>query len=126
MLAWYLIQPGESPRREGRSLTEEMLEGGCRYLVWEANLVLYLWESDAQRELGTIVSLSVSKITTGRSRPNLNIASHVDYVEGMWRKCCSSHPPWDFVLATGETHRVAHFVEKSFSTNSEIENHVGY
>lgn len=37
-----------------------------------------------------------------------------DYVEGMWRMLQSDTPD-DFVLATGETHTVREFVEKSFS-----------
>jgi GDPmannose 4,6-dehydratase len=36
-----------------------------------------------------------------------------DYVEGMWRMLQQPSPE-DFVLATGETHRVREFVEKSF------------
>jgi GDPmannose 4,6-dehydratase len=37
-----------------------------------------------------------------------------DYVEGMWRMLQQDQAE-DFVLATGETHRVREFVEKSFS-----------
>lgn len=37
-----------------------------------------------------------------------------DYVEGMWRILQQSEPE-DFVLATGETHPVREFVEKSFA-----------
>jgi len=36
-----------------------------------------------------------------------------DYVEGMWLML-QQPAPEDFVLATGETHRVREFVEKSF------------
>jgi GDPmannose 4,6-dehydratase len=36
-----------------------------------------------------------------------------DYVEGMWRMLQQPTPD-DFVLATGETHPVREFVEKSF------------
>lgn len=36
-----------------------------------------------------------------------------DYVEGMWRML-QQPAPEDFVLATGETHPVREFVEKSF------------
>jgi len=36
-----------------------------------------------------------------------------DYVEGMW-KMLQQDKPDDFVLATGETHPVREFVEKSF------------
>jgi GDPmannose 4,6-dehydratase len=36
-----------------------------------------------------------------------------DYVEGMWRML-QQEVPEDFVLATGETHPVREFVEKSF------------
>jgi hypothetical protein len=36
-----------------------------------------------------------------------------DYVEGMWL-ILQQDKPEDFVLATGETHRVREFVEKSF------------
>jgi GDPmannose 4,6-dehydratase len=37
-----------------------------------------------------------------------------DYVEGMWRML-QQPTPEDFVLATGETHPVREFVEKSFN-----------
>lgn len=37
-----------------------------------------------------------------------------DYVEGMWRMLQQPEPQ-DFVLATGETHPVREFVEKSFA-----------
>lgn len=37
-----------------------------------------------------------------------------DYVEGMWLML-QQPTPEDFVLATGETHRVREFVNKSFS-----------
>ena len=36
------------------------------------------------------------------------------YVEGMWR-VLHQETPEDFVLATGETHTVREFVEKSFA-----------
>jgi GDPmannose 4,6-dehydratase len=36
-----------------------------------------------------------------------------DYVRGMWQ-ILQHHEPDDFVLATGETHSVREFVEKSF------------
>jgi hypothetical protein len=36
-----------------------------------------------------------------------------DYVEGMWLMLQQPHPD-DFVLATGETHMVREFVNKSF------------
>jgi hypothetical protein len=38
-----------------------------------------------------------------------------DYVEGMWLML-QQPAPEDFVLATGETHPVREFVEKSFAT----------
>lgn len=38
-----------------------------------------------------------------------------DYVEGMWLMLQQPQPE-DFVLATGETHPVREFVEKSFGT----------
>jgi GDPmannose 4,6-dehydratase len=37
-----------------------------------------------------------------------------DYVEGMWRMLQQDEPD-DYVLATGETHTVREFVEKSFA-----------
>ena len=37
-----------------------------------------------------------------------------DYVEGMWLML-QQESPEDFVLATGETHPVREFVEKSFA-----------
>ena len=38
-----------------------------------------------------------------------------DYVEGMWLMLQQPTPD-DFVLATGETHKVREFVNKSFNT----------
>lgn len=44
-----------------------------------------------------------------------------DYVEGMWR-ILQQDSPDDFVLATGETHSVREFVERSFALmNMEIQ-----
>jgi GDPmannose 4,6-dehydratase len=44
-----------------------------------------------------------------------------DYVEGMWLMLQQPTPD-DFVLATGETHPVREFVEKSFQAlGSEIQ-----
>jgi GDPmannose 4,6-dehydratase len=37
-----------------------------------------------------------------------------DYIEGMWLILQQDNPE-DFVLATGETHSVREFVEKSFA-----------
>ena len=45
-------------------------------------------------------------------RTNLSFTAR-DYVEGMWRMLQQPQPE-DFVLATGETHPVREFVEKSF------------
>jgi GDPmannose 4,6-dehydratase len=42
----------------------------------------------------------------------INFAAR-DYVEGMWRMLQQDTPD-DFVLATGEMHRVREFVEKAF------------
>jgi GDP-D-mannose dehydratase len=43
----------------------------------------------------------------------INLLVAKDYVEGMWRML-QQESPEDFVLATGETHPVREFVEKSF------------
>ena len=48
---------------------------------------------------------------------NPNIDSDLaarDYVEGMWMML-QQPTPEDFVLATGETHRVREFVDKAFT-----------
>ena len=47
----------------------------------------------------------------GNGGLTMNVAR--DYVEGMWLML-QQPTPEDFVLATGETHPVREFVEKSF------------
>lgn len=49
-----------------------------------------------------------------RARARLTAFAAADYVEGMWRMLQQDKPE-DFVLATGETHPVREFVEKSFA-----------
>ena len=64
-----------------------------------------------------VIGVMVSSLSTGirvkadRFHPG---SPARDYVEGMWLMLQQSAPE-DFVLATGETHPVREFVDKSFS-----------
>lgn len=84
----------ESPRR-GRTFVTRKISRAVAEIKAGSQDCLYLGNLDAQRDWG-------------HAR---------DYVEGMWLML-QHDTPEDFVLATGETHRVREFVERSF-------NHIG-
>ncbi|ETW77254.1 hypothetical protein HETIRDRAFT_388763 [Heterobasidion irregulare TC 32-1] len=81
----------ESPRR-GRTFVTRKITRAAADISLGKQGCLYLGNLDAQRDWG-------------HAR---------DYVEGMWRML-QQPAPEDFVLATGETHPVREFVEKSFA-----------
>ncbi|KAF8892255.1 hypothetical protein BD779DRAFT_1610377 [Infundibulicybe gibba] len=81
----------ESPRR-GRTFVTRKITRAAADICLGKQTCLYLGNMDAQRDWG-------------HAR---------DYVEGMWLML-QQPTPEDFVLATGETHPVREFVEKSFS-----------
>ncbi|KAF8506263.1 GDP-mannose 4,6-dehydratase [Gautieria morchelliformis] len=81
----------ESPRR-GRTFVTRKISRAAAEISLGKQSCLYLGNVDAQRDWG-------------HAR---------DYVEGMWRML-QQPTPEDFVLATGETHYVREFVEKSFA-----------
>jgi len=81
----------ESPRR-GRTFVTRKISRAVADISLGKQHCLYLGNLDAQRDWGHAK----------------------DYVEGMWRILQQSEPH-DFVLATGETHPVREFVEKSFA-----------
>ncbi|KAF8685188.1 GDP-mannose 4,6-dehydratase [Rhizoctonia solani] len=81
----------ESPRR-GRTFVTRKISRAVAEISLEKQQCLYLGNLDAQRDWGHAK----------------------DYVEGMWR-ILQQDTPEDFVLATGETHPVREFVEKSFA-----------
>jgi len=81
----------ESPRR-GRTFVTRKISRAAADISLGKQSCLYLGNLDAQRDWG-------------HAR---------DYVEGMWRML-QQPAPEDFVLATGETHPVREFVEKSFA-----------
>ncbi|EIM87488.1 GDP-mannose 4,6-dehydratase [Stereum hirsutum FP-91666 SS1] len=81
----------ESPRR-GRTFVTRKITRAVADISLGKQACLYLGNMDAQRDWG-------------HAR---------DYVEGMWRML-QQPGPQDFVLATGETHPVREFVEKSFA-----------
>jgi len=81
----------ESPRR-GRTFVTRKISRAAADISLGKQSCLYLGNLDAQRDWG-------------HAR---------DYVEGMWLMLQQDEPQ-DFVLATGETHPVREFVEKSFS-----------
>jgi len=80
----------ESPRR-GRTFVTRKITRAAADISLGKQSCLYLGNIDAQRDWG-------------HAR---------DYVEGMWLMLQQPSPE-DFVLATGETHSVREFVEKSF------------
>ncbi|KAI0342442.1 GDP-mannose 4,6-dehydratase [Trametopsis cervina] len=81
----------ESPRR-GRTFVTRKISRAAADIHLGKQSCLYLGNIDAKRDWG-------------HAR---------DYVEGMWRMLQQNEAE-DFVLATGETHPVREFVEKSFS-----------
>ncbi|KII91473.1 hypothetical protein PLICRDRAFT_106001 [Plicaturopsis crispa FD-325 SS-3] len=81
----------ESPRR-GRTFVTRKITRAAAEISLGKQACLYLGNIDAQRDWG-------------HAR---------DYVEGMWRMLQQPSAD-DFVLATGETHRVREFVEISFA-----------
>jgi len=80
----------ESPRRGRTFVTRKISRAAAEIKVGKQSC-LYLGNLDAKRDWGHAK----------------------DYVEGMWRML-QQETPDDFVLATGETHPVREFVEKSF------------
>ncbi|KAK1215990.1 hypothetical protein PQX77_021391 [Marasmius sp. AFHP31] len=81
----------ESPRRGRTFVTRKITRAAAEISVGKQEC-LYLGNLDAQRDWG-------------HAR---------DYVEGMWRML-QQPVAEDFVLATGETHPVREFIEKSFN-----------
>ncbi|KAF8173674.1 GDP-mannose 4,6-dehydratase [Pholiota molesta] len=80
----------ESPRR-GRTFVTRKITRAAAEIALGKQACLYLGNLDAQRDWG-------------HAR---------DYVEGMWMMLQQPKPE-DFVLATGETHRVREFTNKAF------------
>jgi GDPmannose 4,6-dehydratase len=80
----------ESPRR-GRTFVTRKITMAVARIVEGIDKTLYLGNIDSQRDWG-------------HAR---------DYIEGMWLMLQADEPD-DYVLATGETHSVREFVEKSF------------
>lgn len=79
----------ESPRRGETFVTRKITRGLARIKLGKEEK-LYLGNLDAKRDWGHAA----------------------DYVEGMWRILQAKEPD-DYVLATGETHTVREFVERS-------------
>jgi GDPmannose 4,6-dehydratase len=80
----------ESPRR-GRTFVTRKITSSVARIAAGIDKCLYLGNLDSKRDWGHAK----------------------DYVEGMWRML-QQETPDDYVLATGETHTVREFVEKSF------------
>jgi GDP-D-mannose dehydratase len=62
----------------------------------------------------SVIGDTVSLASTSASPLMTDHGEARDYVEGMWLMLQQDNPE-DFVLATGETHPVREFVEKSFN-----------
>jgi len=98
------------------------------YNIFASNGILFNHESERRGKTFVTrkISVSISKIVLGlESKLSLgNLDAKRDwgyapeFVEGMWR-ILQAKKPDDYVLATGETHTVREFVEKSFSTLNE-------
>jgi GDPmannose 4,6-dehydratase len=63
--------------------------------------------------LGKILKGTDDRLVLGNLDAKRDWGHARDYVEGMWRMLQQENPD-DFVLATGETHSVREFIEKSF------------
>lgn len=97
----------ESPRR-GRTFVTRKISRAAADISLGKQSCLYLGNIDAQRDWGHGM-LRYSWYY----RVAITILQARDYVEGMWLML-QQDTPEDFVLATGETHPVREFVEKSF------------
>jgi GDPmannose 4,6-dehydratase len=64
--------------------------------------------------LGKILKGESDRIIMGNINSKRDWGSAKDYVEGMWM-ILQHNEPDDFVLATGETHTIREFIEKSFA-----------
>ena len=100
------------------------------YNLFASNGILFNHESERRGKTFVTrkITVAISKIVLGLenkiSLGNLDAKRDWGYapefVEGMWR-ILQAKKPDDYVLATGKTHTVREFVEKSFSTlNEEI------
>ncbi len=112
-------------------ITQNYREG---YGMYAVNGILFNHESPRRGE--TFVT---RKITRAATRIKLGLQDKLflgnveakrdwgfagDYVEGMWRMLQADEPD-DFVLATGETHSVREFLEKTFaSLDMDYKEHV--
>ncbi len=93
----------ESPRRGETFVTRKITRAATRIKVGLQDKV-YLGNLEAKRDWGFAG----------------------DYVEGMWRMLQASEPE-DYVLATGETHSVREFAEKTFELlDLDYQKHVEY
>ena len=97
----------ESPRR-GRTFVTRKISRAAADISLGKQQCLYLGNLDARRDWGHGQSITAIHL---RIPFDFRIAR--DYVEGMWMML-QQDAPEDFVLATGETHPVREFVEKSF------------
>jgi len=64
--------------------------------------------------LGKILRGETDRLIMGNINSKRDWGSAKDYVEGMWM-ILQHNKPDDFVLATGETHTIKEFIEKSFA-----------
>ena len=98
------------------------------YNLFASNGILFIHESERRgktfvtRKISVAISKIVLGLETNLSLGNLDAKRDWGYapefVEGMWR-ILQAKKPDDYVLATGETHTVREFVEKSFSALDE-------
>jgi GDPmannose 4,6-dehydratase len=82
--------------------------------------------------LGKILKGKEDRLVVGNLDAKRDWGHAKDYVEGMWR-ILQNEKPDDYVLATGETHSVREFIEKSFALKgfnikwkNEGVNEIGY
>lgn len=101
----------ESPRR-GRTFVTRKISRAAADISLGKQSCLYLGNLDAQRDWGHGACTASHSVCMAGILLLLGVAA--DYVEGMWRML-QQDAPEDFVLATGETHPVREFVQKSFA-----------
>ena len=110
----------ESPRR-GRTFVTRKITRAVADISLGKQSCLYLGNLDAKRDWGHgehfffffFVFFAFFFFWLWVVEVGLRLGLAKDYVEGMWMMLQQPQPE-DFVLATGETHPVREFVEKSF------------
>lgn len=94
----------ESPRRGEEFVTRKITKyiGGLTLYRWDKTSPLKSWYNNPE------------KLKLGNINASRDWGHAIDYVRGMWLMLQQDKPD-DYVLATGQTHNVAEFLDESFS-----------